>query len=238
MAQKKQSEIINRLIAEVKLAVLQLNKNTAGLKGKQTALAQSALNILGGNVFTTVEKNKLASAITDLSGYTTTTALIQLLNNKQASLSQDQLAVVNGEVFTTAFKTGLEGLMTGGHFLGDIAIGANDDAEAEIVKVYGGAEGIVQDPNRNAGDHVEVIKPGANVGDLLYITYTYGTKPVVQGQPIKYGWNAGTEKVEHLKGGSIDAYSTAQADARFAPLADVSMDDASILALEAITITN
>lgn len=122
MAQKKHTEIINRIIAEVKLAVLQLNKNTTALKGKQTSLSQDQLNILGGNVYTTAEKTKLASAITDLSAYTTTSALNQLLANKQATLTQDQLAVVNGEVFTSAYKSSVDSFIAGGRYLGEFSV--------------------------------------------------------------------------------------------------------------------
>ena len=236
MAQKKQSEIINRLIAEVKLAVLQLNRNTTGLKLKQASLSQDQLNILGGNVYTTAEKNKVAAAITDLSAYTTTSALTQLLAGKQASLSQDQQAVVDAKPFTDAEKSFLGSLKTGGRYLGDIAVDAGEDVMQYITLRYGGTNTAVKDPSLNLGDHVEVIQPGAEVGTLTFTTYTYTDR--ASGGTTTYEWLEGASKKEHLKGGSIDAYSTTQADARFAPLADVSMDDATIIALEAITITN
>lgn len=223
MAIKKQSEIINSLIAKVKAILLQLNTNTTNIKGKQAILGASALNILSGETFTTAEKTKLTNAITDLSGYTTTAQLTALLNGKQATLGADQLAVINAKPFTQALLNQLTSLATGGRFLGDVIVASATSSADTLTAVN------TKFPNKNTGDHVEVIKPHpTSLDTFVYITYTWQSDNT---------WSIGAEKEIHLKGSSIDAFTKAEANARFALVADLSMDDAPMVALEAITIT-
>lgn len=219
---KKQSEIINKLITKVKLILLQLNKNTTAVKGKQATLGASALDILSGVQFTQAEKTKLANAITDLSAYTTTAQLTQLLNGKQALLGADQLAVINAKPFTQALLNQLTSLASGGRFLGDVIVDSTA-TDQEILTAIN-----TKFPNKNAGDHVELIKATDANGTIAYITYTWQSNN---------SWQAGAEKDIHLKGSVIDAFTKAEANARFALLEDVSMEDTELVALEAISIT-
>lgn len=246
MAQKKVVSLLPRIIALIKGDRLQINKNTQALKGVQPTLSQAQLNVLGGNPFTTTEQTKLGTAVTaaelQAKGYATTAAMNTELGKKQATLTTPQLAVVNGNPLTNDLITKINSLHSGGSFLGDIIAEPTDTNGAIIVKLkaeYGGNDEHTQDANLGLGDHVEVIKPTASSADVIYQTWTYSKN---QGSmTATYVWTPGVEKTEHIKGGSVDLTPyllKADAATTYAAIGDVSMDDAELVALEAISLTS
>lgn len=223
MAKQTIASVVTRLIAETKKLELQLNTTTTLAKGAQPALTQPQINILGGEVFTSAEKTKLGTAVTEATltakGYATTAAI----GGKQDTLTAAQKAVVDAKPFTAAYKASLDNMIAGGRYLGEFSV--PDGWTIANIK----AELNTQYPSAITGDHIEIIQAGVNSGDINYITYTKG---------LALEWSAGTAKNVHIKGGSVDSYTKAESDGRYAPIGDVSMDDAEMTALEAIVVTS